>query len=62
MRIVEFVKILRESIGDKIKESIDDIHETHNPAYNNSLLIEIRTLEWVLAQINQLEGRNRRQN
>jgi hypothetical protein len=55
MRIVDFVKIPRESIGDKIKESIDDIHETHNPVYNNSLLIQIRTLEWVLAQINQLE-------
>jgi hypothetical protein len=54
--------MLRESIDDKINECRNGIHETHNPAYNNSLLIEIQTLEWVLAQINQLEGRNRRQN
>jgi hypothetical protein len=62
MRIVDFAKMLKESIDEKIKESRNDIHESHNPIYNNSLLIEIQTLEWVLSQINQLEiNKNGRQ-
>jgi hypothetical protein len=55
MRIVDFAEMLKESIDEKIKESRNDIHESHNSIYNNSLLIEIQTLEWVLSQINQLE-------
>jgi hypothetical protein len=62
MRVIDYAEMLRQSIHDKINESRNDIHESHNPVYNDSLLIEIRTLEWVLSQINQLEDRKRRQN
>jgi hypothetical protein len=55
MRVVDFAEILRESVNEKINQCRGDIHESHNPIYNNSLLIEIQTLEWVLSQINQLE-------
>jgi hypothetical protein len=55
MRIVDFAEILRESVNEKINQCRGDIHESHNPIYNNSLLIEIQMLEWVLSQINQLE-------
>jgi len=27
------------------------IHEAHNPVYNESLMIEIETLQWVLSQV-----------
>jgi hypothetical protein len=55
--IVDFAEMLRESINEKINRCRGDIHESHNLVYNDSLLIEIRTLEWVLAQINQLENK-----
>jgi hypothetical protein len=52
MTIVHFAEMLRDSINEKINECRSDIHESHNPIYNDSLLIEIRTLEWVQGQIN----------
>jgi hypothetical protein len=55
--IVDFAEMLRESTNEKINRCRGDIHESHNLVYNDSLLIEIRTLEWVLAQINQLENK-----
>ena len=42
MRIVDFAKMLTESINDKINQSRGEMHESHNPIYNQSLLIEIR--------------------
>jgi hypothetical protein len=54
MRIVDFAETLIELINEKINECRSDIHESHNPVYNDSLLIEIRTLEWVQAQIQDL--------
>jgi hypothetical protein len=49
--------MLRDLINDKINESSNDIHESHDHIDEDRLLIEIRTLEWVLLrQINQLEG------
>jgi hypothetical protein len=33
--------MLGESVDEKINESRSDIHESHNPIYNDSLLIEI---------------------
>jgi hypothetical protein len=54
MTIVHFAEMLRDSINEKINECRNDIHESHNPIYNDSLLIEIRTLEWVQGQISDL--------
>ena len=34
------------------------MHETHNPIYNQSLLIEIQALEWVQLQIQHLVNNN----
>jgi hypothetical protein len=42
-----FQKILH----DRIEELRSRIHEAHNPIYNESLMIEIRTLQWVLSQL-----------
>jgi hypothetical protein len=46
-----FQKIL----NDRIEELRGRIHEAHNPIYNESLMIEIETLQWVLAQILMLK-------
>jgi hypothetical protein len=54
MRIVDFAKMLTESINDKINQSRGEMHESHNPIYNQSLLIEIQALEWVQKQIQYL--------
>jgi hypothetical protein len=53
MRIVEFAEMVRES-NEKINRCRDDMHESHNPIYNDSLLIEIQALEWVQGQIQDL--------
>ena len=54
MRIVEFAKVLTDSINNKINQSRGEMHETHNPIFNQSLLIEIQALEWVQLQIEHL--------
>jgi hypothetical protein len=54
MGIVGFAEILRESVNEKINQCRGDIHESHNPIYNESLLVEIQTLEWVQGQIQNL--------
>ena len=38
-----FEKILH----DRIEDLRGRIHEAHNPIYNESLMIEIETLQWV---------------
>jgi hypothetical protein len=43
----DFEKILY----DRIEELRGRIHEAHNPIYNESLMIEIETLQWVLSQV-----------
>ena len=50
----DFAKMLKDSIDDKIKQSREEMHETHNPIFNQSLLIEIQALEWVQLQIEHL--------
>jgi hypothetical protein len=45
MRLVEFAELLQRSINEKIKQRRGDIHEFHNPIYNDSLLAEIQALE-----------------
>jgi hypothetical protein len=54
MRVVDFAEMLRDSINEKIKGCRDDVHESHNPVYNNSLLIEIQALKWVQGRIQDL--------
>jgi hypothetical protein len=54
MKVVDFAEMLRDSIEEKINECRGEIHESHNPVYNNSILINIQTLEWVLGQIQNL--------
>ena len=36
---------------DRIEELRGRIHEAHNPIYNESLMIEIEMLQWVLSQV-----------
>jgi hypothetical protein len=50
----DFAKMLKDSIDDKINHSREEMHETHNPIFNQSLLIEIQALEWVQLQIEHL--------
>ena len=58
MKVADFAQILRQSINEKINQSRGDMHETHNPIYNQSLLIEIQALEWVQLQIRHLVNNN----
>jgi hypothetical protein len=50
----DFAKMLEDSIDDKINQSREEMHEYHNPIFNQSLLIEIEALEWVQLQIEHL--------
>jgi hypothetical protein len=54
---LDFAKILEDSIDDKINQSREEMHEYHNPIFNQSLLIEIEALEWVQLQIEHLVKR-----
>jgi hypothetical protein len=49
MRAVDF-EMVRESINEKINRCRNDMHESHNPVYNDSLVVEIQALEWVQGQ------------
>jgi hypothetical protein len=60
MRVVDFVNTLRQLVEEKINECKGEIHESHNPVYNNSMLVDIQTLEWVLGQINYLENKEKK--
>ena len=35
----------------RIEELRGRIHEAHNPIYNESLMIEIETLQWVVSHV-----------
>jgi hypothetical protein len=59
MRVVDFAEMLKESINEKINECRSDIDESHKPIYNDSLLIEIRALEWARGQTIDLVNRER---
>ena len=50
----DFAKMLDDSINDKINQSREEMHEYHNPIFNQSLSIGIEALEWVQLQIEQL--------
>ena len=38
---------------DRIEELKSRIHAAHNPVYNKSLMIEIKTLQWVLSHVDR---------
>jgi hypothetical protein len=44
----------RELLEDKINQCRGDMHESHNPVYNDSLVVEIQALEWIQGQIQDL--------
>jgi hypothetical protein len=58
--VVDFAEMLRELLEDKINQCRGDIHESHNPIYNDSLLNEIQALKWVQAQIQHLVNNKRK--
>jgi hypothetical protein len=45
MKVVDLAQMLRDSIEEKINQCRGDIHESHNPVYNDSLMVEIQALE-----------------
>jgi hypothetical protein len=47
--VSNFQKILHDRIGDLRGR----IHEAHNPIYNESLMIEIEMLQWVLSHVDR---------
>ena len=38
---------------DRIKDLGGRIHKAHNPIYNETVMIEIETPQWVLSQIDR---------
>ena len=62
MRIVGFAELLQGSINEKIKDCKSNMHESHNPIYNDSLEIEIEALQWVQGQIQHLVISNERKD
>ena len=45
------LSILEQRIRHRIERTKNQIHESHNRAYIDSILIEIDTLNWVLNEI-----------
>jgi len=48
------LSILEQRIRHRIEQTKSQIHEGHNRAYIDSVLIEIDTLNWVLNEISSL--------
>ena len=42
---------LENTINERIKELKNSKHPDHNPIYNESLNIQIETLQWALAEL-----------
>jgi hypothetical protein len=49
--MISKLSILEQRISDRIEQTKSQIHESHNKAYIDSILIEIDTLNWVLNEI-----------
>jgi hypothetical protein len=45
------LRSLQKILHNRIKQKKGEMHKSHNEAYNDSLLTEIETIHWVLAQI-----------
>jgi len=43
----------KKILHDRIEDLRGRIHEAHNPIYNESLMIEIETLQWVLSHVDR---------
>ena len=50
---LSLVSNFQKILYDRIEELRGRIHEAHNPIYNESLMIEIETLQWVLSQVDR---------
>jgi hypothetical protein len=44
MEIVDFVEMLRDSVEEKLNQCRGYMHESHNPVYNDNLVVEIQAL------------------
>ena len=54
--MVESLSLLsnfQKILYDRIEELRGRIHQAHNPVYNESLMIEIETLQWVLSNVDR---------
>jgi len=49
---------LEEILQNRIIQKKREMHPSHNKVYNDSLLSEIETIQWVLAQIITLLGQS----
>jgi hypothetical protein len=45
------LSILEQRIRQRIERTKNQIHESHNRAYIDTILIEIDTLNWVLSEV-----------
>jgi len=50
---LSLVSNFEKIVYDRIEELRCRIHEAHNPVYNESLMIEIETLQWVLSHVDR---------
>ena len=50
---LSLVSNFQKILYDRIEELRGRIHEAHNPIYNETVMIEIETLQWVLSQIDR---------
>ena len=55
---MDILSILEQRIRHRIEQTKSQIHDTHNRAYIDSILIEIDTLNWVLNEINSFERKS----
>ena len=42
-----------KTLHDRIEDLRGRIHEAHHPIYNESLMIEIETLQWALSHVDR---------
>jgi hypothetical protein len=50
---LSLLSTFQKILNDRIQELRGRIHEAHNPVYNESLMIEIETLQWVLSHVDR---------
>jgi hypothetical protein len=48
-----FIQTLKKIFLDRIQVLGGRIQKTHKPIYNETLMMEIETLQWVLSQIDR---------
>jgi hypothetical protein len=49
--MTESLSDFEKMLLDRIEDLRARIHKAHNPIYNETVMIEIETLQWVLSQI-----------